>query len=489
MTASEAFERFLAFERRTGVGRREVCGVCVWPLVRFAVYSNLILPAVIPMGHPHPDMGMRSSRKGGFFPKLLRRVSALLWRLRYSPSCARDTCDILFSLTPREMTLPDGRRVSQLLDFFLSDLHPAYAVLEGRGPCNSYPPHRWRRVFHLDGYQGRLEDHRRQLRKKAAVAVRAFAEECAAGLAAEFGVPVDVESLFQRLCAGMAFRSYYYPLFRQWLRRLQVKCVVTVVNYARVNLVLGEAAHDEGIPVVELQHGTVYPAHAAYNLPDRDTAHSPDYLFAWGQHWAEQTRNYALRKTICTGYPVMEWMRCHYPVKEGGDIRKIVFISQGTIGGELSRYAVDLAKGLSRDRYAVVYKLHPNESKSWRTLYPWLDTGEVEVVSSAERSIYELFGEAYATVGVYSTAVIEGLMWGVRAYVFADLPGGDTMTPFLAVGLLEKVSSAEDLAKRLQSADAVGRKERIDGSRFWESGSALRIVSALEEIVKNGELK
>lgn len=486
---TDLYERFLAFEKTSGVAGRTVAGVRAWALVRVGVFSLYVLPKSLPVGPAHPDFGVKKGgggplRLGGRVKRFLARLYA---RLRFSPRHAVRPRDILFSLMPRMMRLPDGRAVAQMLDFFIPDLACSSAVLEARKPGDAYPPHpNGRRVFRLDGYVGRLSSFMRT-RQDVADEAAAFAAQTASELSAAFGVEVDVAKFAGLVRRAVCAELFYGPQFRAWLRRLRVKCVVTVVHYSRINQILCAAAHAEGIPVVELQHGTIYSAHPAYNLPHRDARYAPDYLFAWGRHWAGQTRNYALRKVVCAGYPALEYLLGGHAPKGRDGRRRIVFISQGTIGADLSRRAVELRGLLPGDRYAVVYKLHPNESKTWRELYPWLVGSGVEVVSSAERSIYDLFREASATVGVYSTAVIESLMWNVRGYVFGDLPGGDTMAPFLREGVLESVTSARELARHLE-ADPALADARVDGSCFWQPHAAANVVAALHEIVERGEL-
>lgn len=480
------FGKFLAFEMSSGITDRRVAGVAVWPLIRASVFTSYLLPKLVGVGAAHPDFRMGNEHRKASGGALVR-LRALRERLFHSPSGAFRSRDVLFALTPRQMRLPDGREVAQMLDFFITKLGCSSAVLESRKPGDAYLPRpNWPRVFHLDGYEGRFMAFVRS-RRDVKESAREFAEKVVVELSAIFGIVLDVDKVAHLTAKVVCLQLFYGPLFRKWLRRLGIKCVVTVVHYAPVNQILCCSAHAEGIPVVELQHGTIYSAHSAYNLPQRNERYAPDYLFAWGEHWAGQTRNFALKRTLCTGYPALEYLLANNPprIKEGA--RKILFISQGTIGAELSRRAVELRAQLPGTRYEIVYKLHPNETKTWRGLYPWLVDSEVKVVSNSETSVYELFRDASAVVGVYSTAVIEALMWQVKGFVFKDLPGGDTMTPFFRSGILEGICSVQELVRCLET-DGADAKWQIDGSCFWSPNAAENIVAALRRIVEKGEL-
>ena len=107
--------------------------------------------------------------------------------------------------------------------------------------------------------------------------------------------------------------------------------------------------------------------------------------------------------------------------------------------------AVTLSENLSRERYSVRYKLHPSESRSWRALYPWLVDSQVEVLDNSRTSVYEELSAATVTVGSFSTALIEGFAWGVKALVLKNCPFSDIMEPFHKLGLVSFVSNAQDL--------------------------------------------
>ena len=299
----------------------------------------------------------------------------------------------------------------------------------------------------------------------------------------EFGVEMNRKATESRIRNALAHVRAGVPYCRRMLKHLKVRCLVTSVQYNWVNQILACAAHREGIPVVELQHGMVYGAHVAYNLPVMGLEYAPDWFLTWGAYWSEHTSNYALKGTLETGYPLLDYWR-RISVRKPAGRPSVMFISQGTIGKELSRKAVELRKRFSDDGMRIIYKLHPNESRTWRELYPWLVDSGVEVVDNATRGVYDLFGEVDSVVGVYSTAVIEALAWNLPAYVFRQLPGGDTMESFFDSGVIRPVDTVEELATLL-SKDSVAGKV-VDGARFWLSDAAKNIARIIDDIVKDG---
>jgi len=484
-----AFERFLAFERDAELFSREVCAVRFWHFIRFQLYSGMVLPRFVGMGDAHPDMAVRQpcmAKKGAPFPRMRRWLE----RVRFDPMLAFRRRDVLVALAPRIARAGNGRRLRSAVDFFLGDLRASCSVLEYPMPGSGYAAHdgggrifRWTQVqraikaFKASGefaaMSGELES-----------AAGALAEE----MAARLGVDVEKAWLARKMGSAVAMDRAAIPLLRAWLRRLGVKCVVEVVHYAERNLALTRAAHDMGIPVVELQHGTIYPAHAAYNLPVADSPYSPDYLLGWGGWWLRQARNFPAKRAIAAGYPFLEDALAGNPRKAHGGPPVVLFISQGTVGGRLSKLAVELGRIMAAE-CRIVFKLHPNESKTWRTLYPDLVDSGVEVAADASRSIYSWLAAADAAAGSYSTAMIEGFVWGVRTYVFRSLPGADTMAAFCSGNAAEYVDGAQDLAARLRAqfaANAPGAAS-FDKSDFFADNAAANVAAAIDGIAEGKE--
>ncbi len=483
------FDRFLAFERAQGLFLREACGVRFWHLIRFAFYSGILLPHYVSMDAAHPDMKAKPS--GGAKRKAhWGRVRRLVERIRFDPSCAFRNRDVLIALTPRVTRLVNGRRVRLATDFFLNALHASHAVLEFPMRGAGYAAHdsggrifRWTRIQRdLKAFQASAEFA--ALTGEIEVVAGRVSEE----IATAFGMDVDRAWVSRKIGSVVAMDRVAVPILRSWLKRLGVRCVVEVVHYSEKNLFLTRAAHDLGIPVVELQHGTVYPAHVAYNLPVGDSPYSPDYLLGWGDYWLRQTRNFPAKKAVAVGYPFLERALAENPRKVHGGVPLVLFISQGTIGKRLSGLAAELGR-ISGNAYRIVFKLHPNEMKSWRRLYPVLSDSGVEVAEDPMRSIYSWLAEADAAVGVYSTAMIEGFVWGVKTYVFRSLPGADTMAPFCSGGAAEYVDGAEDLATRLRlqfAAQASGTAP-FDRTDFFADNAAANVAAAIDRIAEGKE--
>jgi hypothetical protein len=242
------------------------------------------------------------------------------------------------------------------------------------------------------------------------------------------------------------FASYIgYLLMLKWLKpRKGIILTNPPVYIVRAATVLQ-------IPVIELQHGVISSDHLTYSVPTNMTKkYSPDYLLLFGKYFKEQMDNFVLppERLIILGYPYFEKM-----IIENNNLNrenKIVVISQGTIGRELIKFTIKLAS-ITKGFYKIIYKLHQNEwmgDGGWIILYPELkeaqEQGLLEVVDTFTPSLYTLFFKSRWQMGVYSTALFEGLALGCQL-ILVDLPGVERMTPLLEKGYAQLVKVPEEI--------------------------------------------
>ena len=491
---SSVFARFSAFERDADLFSREVCGVRFWHHIRFNVYSKLVLPRFVPMDAAHPDMRMKSARKSGFADRVASLVSGGWRSLRMltlgNPSFALKRRDVLISLSPRTTTLPDGRRIRIAVDFFAGKLKSSWCVLEFPVGASDCPPNDGPgRVFRWEAAKRAAGRFRSSAAFKALrPEIVSAAERLSRELSERFGIDVDEAAVGRGIGSAVVMELAAVPLLRGWLRRLGVRCVVEVVHYSAVNMALTRAAHEVGIPVVELQHGTIYPAHAAYNLSVKDSGCSPDFLLGWGERWLKQTSNFPRRDSIAVGYPYIESFYLALPRRAAAGVFRVLFVSQGTVGRELADMAVELSRLLPPPRFRITFKLHPNEMRSWRRLYPRLAGSAVAVVDDASVSVYECFADSDVTVGVCSTALIEGFVWGLRAYVMRGLAGADTMAQFCNGEQAKYVDAVNELASCISgdAARTAGCGADFDREAYFRSGSADTMAEMIDRLAGGG---
>lgn len=286
-----------------------------------------------------------------------------------------------------------------------------------------------------------------------------------------FGCPVELQNRVQKLVSRERIVGRLYDYL---LRRVDPDVVVLVVSYGKEAFIAACQRND--VPVVELQHGVINEYHYGYDYPSYTSKEAfPDYVFTFGQHWKDVT-DFPIPDDhiIPVGYPYLERQR--KKVAEVAQRDQLLFVSSGySVGSQLSRIAVDVADELES---SVVYKLHPNEYDDWRERYPWLVNSSIDVVDTNSPSLYELYAQSTRQVGVASTAVYEGMSFGLPTYVVA-LPGVEYFQMPIKRGEVNVVDTAEELLNALSAYPAIP----TDTSRYFLDNPLPRIEAALNTVV------
>jgi hypothetical protein len=269
-------------------------------------------------------------------------------------------------------------------------------------------------------------------------------------------------------------RNTALPLYERLLERINPSVVVVVVAYGKETLI--EACKRKDIPVVELQHGVIYDDHFEYSYPeDKPKTTFPDYLLTFGEFWTENVRfPIPDERVIPVGYPYLEGRLDAYDDVKSSD--QLLFISQGTIGHELSQFALAVHEDPRID-HEVVYKLHPGEYDRWRDKYPQLAGADVRVIDEPEPPLYQLFAESSAQIGVGSTAVYEGLCFDLETFVF-DTDGAEVLRPLVEDGTASLIRDVDGLAVGIGSMI----RDHFDQEWFFESDAGSNIIQELRRI-------
>lgn len=466
----KTFDLFLQLEEKHQLIGKSCHDIPFWSLIREGVFTACY-EKLTNAAAAHPD-AVLSPRA------ILRNLLPVAWNaLIHHPVFSRKRADILFILAPRKIMTERGP-LSVMIDFFADELKSSFCIFEKPEHFRHIPYRIPRDVICSDYFEIKRLLFRRFSSRKA------WTGECLAVLE-----PFLAE--FERLsgcrdCRGTAraqldsaLSSWHacYEAFRRILLRKKVKCVVPSVYYEKENMIMAAAAHSLGLPVIELQHGIVNAYHPAYNRLSGASPVFPDRILTWGRWWTEAVRCPGRESLfIPCGYPYFEHMAAcsrNEPDRE----RTIVFISQGPVGRELSEFAVRLHHLLGPD-YPILFKLHPNEIRNWREHYPLLAREtSIEVIDDRLYSVYRCFDRSAWQIGVSSTALIEGLCWGLTTFI-VDLETCEYMRALYSRGYAVLVKDAESVADGIRA----GKKPELPSSdMFWAPQAKKNIASELDK--------
>jgi len=271
-----------------------------------------------------------------------------------------------------------------------------------------------------------------------------------------------------------------YGMYERLLKKCSPKVIVEVCHYSRQSMLINEIAKKLNIPTIELQHGTMHSEHAAYQYQtDREIAQLPDEIFMFSEYWKTQIHMpLSNDKLITTGFPYFEQKKEQYiGARKETDKKTILFVSQGTIGKELGLLAVRLSEKIDSSKYRIVYKLHPGEYVDWEKNYPELANADIEVIDNSETNLYEYFSNADVQIGVYSTAMYEGLGFGLKTIIY-NIGHADTMASLVEQGYAVLVNDVDEVISELEKED-----KTVEGAVFWKMNSLENITALLDKIM------
>jgi hypothetical protein len=159
-----------------------------------------------------------------------------------------------------------------------------------------------------------------------------------------------------------------------------------------------------------------------------------------------------------------------------------LFLSQRDTGQELARWAVEARQALPREDFEFVYRLHPSEAPSGTDAYAELERAGIRVETAQVRPLYAAQADADVQVGVYSTALVEGIAFGLATCI-AALPGHSQLAFLYERGLALRADDAAHLAHVLSNAHEPNLAE--SGS-LWAQQPAQRFAAFVEHTLRTG---
>ena len=221
-----------------------------------------------------------------------------------------------------------------------------------------------------------------------------------------------------------------YKIYSKSLEKIKPNKIYVVVGYVLAPLI--KAAKNKNIETIELQHGTFSLYHLGYSYPNRKQTleYFPDKFYVWSDFW-KKIIPFPIKKNkiIVDKFRHLEAEKLKFK-----QVKKInnqaVVISQGALGESIARKLLenyDMFKN-----FTIKYKLHPGEFDRW-SQYPSLkkisEYPNVEIIKD-EVHLYELFASSVVQVGVFSTALYEGLEFKCDT-ILLNLPGIEYMDSFI----------------------------------------------------------
>ena len=429
-------EKLWEFEHDNNLLDLKINNIYIWQLVRFRIFKNLTTELEI-YGQAH------STSKNINFNKKLKRASKLIFNaIVKNPGSGNYTTDFLIFDHPRKVNI-NGENVDIYTYNFIDKYkNMNFDVIES--------PYLGEHVTSNNQKNRKYRDREilLMLAKKNTVKLNISESEelkikniekafkCYFDFSSIEFYPLVIEQM-KRFIHGY---DYYTKLFK----KRKPKCIYLLVSYEFIPIIA--AAKDLGIKVIEFQHGVITDYHFGYNFSDsiKKIKYLPDKLLTFGDYWGRTKRFPKQMELEVYGFPYLNQQLERYkdiPKKK----KQILFISQGTIGKELAKLALNISRNMPD--YHFIFKLHPGEFDRWRSEYTELSTAakfeNFEVIDNNKINLYRFLAESDYQIGVYSTAIFEGLTLGCKTVLF-NLPGIEYMKDLINQGIVEVADNVEE---------------------------------------------
>ncbi len=469
-------DAFLKTEKKYNLNKLEINGVNYWTYNRFHIWNYGICSEKLGLEEAHDKEKVSFSKALKFFlsatfksQKITSKDVLVLNHNRRVFNGSTYDCiytDDIFKDSDRAVFLEAPYRFSHLKPATSKEI-----IYTDKIVVRSFLRSKSFRTFHKKEYNEIVKKIEEQL------------TDAVTDLKNEYGWSASVESVARR-CAETVIRyDVEKKMYSDIIKKVNPKAIIEVVHYISSCMMVNEIAKELNIPTVELQHGTMYRDHAAYQYEEGEKIKQlPDKIFVFSDFWKNcVSLPIDDENLVVTGFPNFEKKLNLYGNAERKDERKtIIFISQGTIGKYLSSFAAELSKALDSKEYRMIYKLHPAEYSTWREEMPGLIDSEIEVIDRRDIDLYSLFAQSDIQIGAYSTAIFEGMGFGLKTFIYKT-GHYDIMLPLIEQGYAELVTNVDECIEKINDTQL----KKVDASLFWKRNALENIREEIDSIVKS----
>ncbi len=472
-------DRFLEIEKKYNLYEKSINGVQYWTYVRFSLWNYKICSGQL-------DMEKSYQKKKDPIANNIKSIYSMLYCSIFKRKIPQKNVDILFLNHSRRIMnqsyyeCPYTERLSEKyndsvtleMSYMRQHFHPVKTINLMYADYISVAGGLYY-SFHKHISSGQY--------KKLYCLVKEQMYQPVQEIKKAYSWEIDDNEIYDRIVKEILLHKAEYQMYKKLIEKINPRIIIEVVYYNRQNMMINEIAKEKGIVTVELQHGTMHPEHAAYHYAKGvKICQFADRMFLFSDFWKQTIQAPIQEKyLISTGYPFFENnIKQYKTVQKKPGKKNLLFVSQWTIGVHLSRLAAELSQLISEDKYHIIYKMHPSEYSIWREKYPWLQSEKIEVIDHSKESIYKYFALSDFQIGVYSTAIYEGLGFGLPTLIYRVGHYG-SMEQLVSEGYAQYVDQAEDIVNYVRSYVGGRKKE----SYFWKKNALQNMENEIDKLI------
>lgn len=435
----EIYEKYSRMIDKYDLISFKIDDVKIWEYSQFQVFNKILT-----------ELGVFSNAHS--VPSLVKRITRLPMNvinfIVKNPLYGNYRKDILVFNNPRK-TLIDEEYIDIYTEYYIEELNSQqYELIENPYMNTHYKCKRTKQTKYLDAlkiiYSIKKHFIHIQLSEEDVQIISLIENE----IENSFDIKLDIMNLF---ITNLKRFKIYFDYYNKLLVKRNPKVIFLVTHYFYQELI--SAAKKNHIPVIEIQHGVITPYSVSYNFPYSKYSVElfPDKLFMFGSYWTEAVKlPLESNNIISMGYPFLNKQIDKY--KNRNKISTdVLLLSQGTIGKYLFKITIELAKLMPS--YNFIYKLHPGEVYDWRNKYYDEDDKIVipenlKILENDPKDLYYYFSTCEYVLGVYSTALFEGLAFDCKC-ILVNLPGIEYMEPLMKLANIPLCNNSQEIKESI----------------------------------------
>lgn len=471
-------EHLLEIEKKYNLYQDKIENVPYWIYSRFDIWENIIMKESMGLEAAHIGRTRMSDRIGIYMHLLFNSI--------FRKNIKKQPIVFLYNSSAR--TYKNGYYVSEYTDY-IEKLFPDNLILESPYLLEHVQPIENKNVFFLDYILLQQEVYYRICKTLLKKKYKSYEEQVTQRVEAPlteleelWGLKINRKKIKEEVVKHILSYKVGIKLVEKLVNNLNPKLLIEIVSYSPISMMFNEVCARKEIPTIELQHG-IMNKHISYSYYSRNRIlQLPKKIFLFSDFWREQVVLPLKEEELpAVGfYSFDEGIRKSKKIDEFDDGKKnILFISQGPIGKKLCDLAIKLSEKIDANEYRILYKLHPGEVVKYDE-YKVMEQYGIVVLHTKEYSLYDLFASSEIQIGVYSTALYEGLGFGLDTYIY-KIEQSDYMSELCRLGYAHFIENEEELEYLIKK-----NKEKNEGNKgFWKTTSLDDVKKLIENVFNN----
>ncbi len=372
-----------------------------------------------------------------------------------------------------------NKYISPVTDEIALNLEKSHCIVETPYCEGYYRPTPIRDIKYFDVWDGVGKEHkiytpinRGQLRKQL---LYIFEQEFDIIFTAE-----EKRILLININYFIMHRSELMTNYRRVISKINPKLVLYTSAYIGNGVVLTETLKEMGIPSVEILHGYEDDNIVPYNYSEVGMNDAlPDYIFVYSQIQKDLIKWGIPKDNIrVVGYPEGEKRSTELLAQKKKNKKKVITIIS-SLHQSIEKYVNDLAKKIDKDKYEIVFKLHPAEFGSWKSIYKTL-SNEIQIIDSNDKDIHYYLANSDFVIGINSTALFEAAFYPVDVFILEE-EGYQGMKIMLEAKRAILVHDSQELVSYITAERSVNNQKVDD---FFQRNAIKNINKEIEGIIR-----